>query len=87
MALVVKNLLANAGDVRDMGLIPGLGRSPGEGHDNPFQQSCMENPMDRGAWWATVHRVTKSQTGLKQLSTCTHALVELPLILMFTVGQ
>ena len=87
MALVVKSLPVNAGDIRDMGLIPGLGRSPGEGHGNPLQYSCLENPMDRGAWRATVHRVSKSQTQLKQLSTCTHALVELLLILMFTVGQ
>ena len=53
---MVKNLPANAGDVRDVGLIPGSGRSPGEGHDNPLQYSCLENPMDREAWWATVHR-------------------------------
>ena len=69
MALVVKNLAANAGDLRDAGLIPVLGRSPGEGQGNPLQYSCLENPMDRGAWWATVHRVTKSQTQLKQLSS------------------
>ena len=50
MALVVKNLPGNAGDIRDMGSIPRLGRSPGEGHENPFQYSCSENPMDRGAW-------------------------------------
>ena len=58
---VVKNLPATA---EDIGLIPGLGRSPGEGNDNPLQYSCLENPMDRGAWRATVHRVTKSQTQL-----------------------
>ena len=57
VVLVVNNLPANAGDVRDMGLIPGLGRSPGEGHGKPLQYSCLENPMDRGAWWATVHKV------------------------------
>ena len=62
MALVVKNLLANAGDARDGGSIPGLGRSPGERNGNPLQYSCLENSMDRGAWWATVHEVTKSQT-------------------------
>ena len=62
MVPVIKNLPANAGDVRDAGLIPGLGRSPGEGHGNPFQYSCLENPMDRGAWQAAVHRVTKSRT-------------------------
>ena len=60
--LVVKNLLANAGDIRDTGLIPGLGRFPGEGNSNPLQYSCLENPMGRGAWWATVHGVSKSQT-------------------------
>ena len=57
----VKNLPANAGDA---GLIPGLGRSPGGG-DNPLQYSCLGNPIDRGAWWATVHGVSRSQTGLK----------------------
>ena len=62
VVLVVKNLLANAGDIRDTGSIPGLGRSPGEGSSNPFQYSCLENPMGRGAWWATVHGVAKSQT-------------------------
>ena len=51
---VVKNPPANAGDIRDMDLMPGSGRSPGGGHDNPFQYSCLENPMDRGAWRATV---------------------------------
>ena len=50
VVLVVKNLPANAGDFRDVGSIPGLGRSPGGGHDNPLQHSCLENPMDRGAW-------------------------------------
>ena len=53
VALVVKNLLANAGDIRDAGTIPGLGRFPGGGHGNPFQYSCLENPMDRGTWWAS----------------------------------
>ena len=53
--LVVKNLPASAGDVRDADLTPGLGRSHGEGHGNPFQYSCLKNPMERGAWWATVH--------------------------------
>ena len=60
MALVVKSLPANAGDIRDAGSIPGLGRSPGEGHGNPLQYSCLKNPMDRGAWWATVHGVEES---------------------------
>ena len=58
----------NAGDTGDPGLIPGLGRSPGGGHGNPLQYSCLENPLDRGAWQATVHRVAKSWTRLKQLS-------------------
>ena len=60
VVLVVKNPPANAGDVRDSGLIPGSGRSAGEGNGNPFQYSCLGNPMDRGAWQATVHRVTGS---------------------------
>ena len=64
VALVVKNPPANAGDVRDVGLIPGLGRSPGGDHGNPLQYSCLENPMDRGAWWAAVHGVAKSRTQL-----------------------
>ena len=62
VALVLKNLLANAGDRRDMISIPGLGRCPGGGHGNSLQNSCLENAMDRGAWQATVHRVTKSRT-------------------------
>ena len=74
VALVVKNLPANTGDVRDKSSIPGSGRSSGGGHGNPLQYSCLENPMDRGAWWATVHRVPKSKTQLRQISmhTCTH---------------
>ena len=59
---MVKNLPANAGDMRNLGSVPGLGRSPGGGHGNPLQYSCLENPMDRRAWLATVHRVTQSQT-------------------------
>ena len=62
---MVKNLPATAGDIRDVGSIPGSGRSPRGGHGNPLQYSCLENPMARGAWWATVHRVVKSQTFLK----------------------
>ena len=63
VALVVKNLPANAGDIRDTGLILGSERSLGGGNGNPsLQYSCLEDPMDRGAWWATVHRVAKSQT-------------------------
>ena len=60
---------ANEGGVKDEGLIPGLGRSPGEGHGNPLQYSCLENPMDRGAWRAADHRAAKSWTWLKQLNT------------------
>ena len=52
----------NTGDTGDMGSIPGSGKPPGEGNDNPFQHYCVENPMDRGVWWATVHEVTKSWT-------------------------
>ena len=69
MVLVVKNLPVNAGDIKDLGSVSGLGRSPGGGHGNPLQYSCLENPMDRGAWRATVHRVAKSWTQLKRLST------------------
>ena len=57
---MVNNPPANAGDAGDAGLIPGLGRPPGEGNDSPLQYSCLRNPMDRGAWRATVHGVTKS---------------------------
>ena len=74
MVLVVKNPAASIGDERDAGLIVGSRRSPGEGNGNPLQNSCLENPMDRGAWQATVHRVTKSWAQLKQLRiyTSTH---------------
>ena len=63
---MVKNLPANEEDARDVGLIPGLGRFPGGGNGNPLQYFCLENSTDRGAWWTTVHGVTKSWT---QLST------------------
>ena len=72
LVLVVKNLPANEGDIRDVGSIPGSARSPGGGNGNPLQDSCLENPMDRGVWQATVHRVAKSQTRLKQLNTHKH---------------
>ena len=62
VVLVVKNLLADAGDTGNIGLIPGSGRSPGGGHGSPLQYSCLENPVDRGAWWATVHGVSQSRT-------------------------
>ena len=65
---MVKNPPINAEDIIDPGLIPRMGRSAGEGHDNPLQYSCLENPMDRGAWWATVNGIAKSQADLKQLS-------------------
>ena len=68
VALVVMNPSANAGDIRDAGLIPRSGRSPGGGDGNPLQNSCLEKPMDRGAWRATGHRVAKSWTRLKPLS-------------------
>ena len=61
-SIVVKNLPANAGDARDSGLIPGLGKSPRGGNGNPLQYSCLENSLDRGAWQTTVHEVAKSQT-------------------------
>ena len=69
---VVKNLPANAVNIRDSGLIPGSGSSPRGGPGNPLQYSCLENPMDRGAWWATVHGVTHSQIRLRLLSMHNH---------------
>ena len=69
VALEVKNLPVNAGDIRDIGLIPRSGRSSGRRNGNPLQYSCLENPMDRGSWWAKVYRVSKSRTRMKQLST------------------
>ena len=73
VALVVKNLPASTGDIRDTSSVPGLGRSPGGGHNNPLQYSCLENPMDRRAWLAKVHATTKSRTQLNWFSmhTCT----------------
>ena len=65
LALVVKNLPAGAGDRRDVGLIPGLGRPPGERNGTPLQFYRLENLMDRGAWWAIVHRIAKSWTQLR----------------------
>ena len=67
---VVKNPLANAGDKREVGWIPGLGRSPGAGNGNPLQYSCLANPMDRGARWVAVHRVTESDTERLGMHTC-----------------
>ena len=68
VGLAVKNLSANAGGARDMGLLPESESSSGEGQGNPLQASHLEKPMDKGAWWATVHMVAKSRTGPKQLS-------------------
>ena len=78
VAQVIKNLPANALDVRDASSIPGLGRSPGGGHSNQLQYSCLENPMDRGDWWAIVQRASQSWLRLKRLSTHTHSLVTSP---------
>ena len=72
VALVVKNSPTNRGDPKDLGSIPESERSPGGGHGTPLQYSCLENPMDRGAWQATVHRVAKSWTWLKRLCMHTH---------------
>ena len=69
VVLVVKNLPANAGDVRNVGSLPGLGRSSGGRHDSPLQYSCLENPMNRGAWWTIVHGVAMSQIRLKWFNT------------------
>ena len=69
---VGKESACDAGDVGNVGLIPGLERPSREGHGNPLWYSCLENPMDRGAWWAAVHGIAKSQTRLKRLSTHTH---------------
>ena len=71
--LVVNNSPANAGDISDVGLIPGWGKSHGQGHGNKLQYSCLKYPMDRGTEWATVHGVTKSQIGLKRLGMYTHS--------------
>ena len=75
MALAVKNPPADAGDAGDTGLIPGLGRYLGEGNGYLLQYSCLENPMDRGAWQATVHRVAKSWTRLKGLKAAHGTLI------------
>ena len=72
MVLVVKNPLANAGDIRDVGWISGSGRYPGEGNAHPLQYSCLENSMDREAWQLTVHGVAESQTQMMQPITYAH---------------
>ena len=71
MALVLKNPPASAGDARDAGLIPASERSIGEGNGNPFQYSCLKNSVDRGTWWAIVHRVSKTQM-LLSVHACAH---------------
>ena len=81
--LVVKNPSANARDLWGVGSIPGSGRSPGGGHGNPLQYSCLQNPKDRGSWRATAHRVAKSRTRLKQLSTQVHTCIKEELQLNF----
>ena len=83
VVLILKNPPANTGDVRDSSSVPGSGRSLGRGHGCLLQYSCLENPMDRGTWQATVHRVAKSQTQLKQLSTHTHTIDRSSLTLAF----
>ena len=72
MALVVKNTVANAGDIRDAGMTPGSGRSPAGVHGNPLRYSCVEDPMHRGAWWIMVHRASKNQTQLSIKSCYKH---------------
>ena len=74
---VVKNPPANTGDARDVDSIPGLGRSPGEGNGNLLQNSCLGNPMDKGAWWATVNGVTKESDMTEQLTTTIHLIYTL----------
>ena len=66
---VVKNPPTNAGDARDLGLLPGLGRSPGKGNGNSLQHSYLRNPMDRGAWWTTVHGVAKESDMTEPLNS------------------
>ena len=75
---MVKNLPANAGDVRDTSSIPGSGRSAGGGNSNPLQYSCLENPMDRGVWWARVHKVAelKVTEQLNMQAELTHIILE-----------
>ena len=78
VALVVKNLPANAEDLREAGLIPGSRRSPGGGHGNSLQYSCSENPMDRGALWAIVYRIPQGRTRLSKLSMHAHSVDYIP---------
>ena len=76
--LVAKNSPANAGDARNVGLIPGSGRSTGEGNGSPLQYSCLENPLDRGTWLAAVHGVAKCQTWLSTAQKITSASLSHP---------
>ena len=82
VALAVKEPPANADDVRDTGSISGLKRPPGRGHGNPFQYSCLKNPMGRGAWWPAVHRVAKSQTCEATEHTHIHMYINIYLIVL-----
>ena len=83
---MVKSPPANAGDIRDMGSIPGSGRPLGEGHSNPLQYSCLKNPLDRGPWWAIVHGVTKNWSPLKRLSMHTHSLSIINVVVRLALG-
>ena len=85
MVLIGKSLPANAKDLTDVGLIPESGRSPGRGHSSPLQYSYLENPTGRRAWWATVHRVTKSQTWLKWLGTKLNKVIRHISLLRYTL--
>ena len=80
LELVVKNPPASAADVRETGSVPGSGRSLGRGHGSPLQDSCLENPMDRGAWRATVHGVAQSQARLRRMSTAQRIKGEVPVL-------
>ena len=84
VALVVKNPPANAGDSGDPGSIPGSGRCPGEGNSYPLYYSCLENPMDRGVWWATVHVITKSWT---QLSIMCQIAIRILILVLSSVAK
>ena len=93
LAVLSKESACNAGDTEDLGLIPGSGRTmhllscPGGGHGNPLQYSCLENTMDRGNLWSTVHPVAKSRTGLKQLSTYTGRLTPRSKVFLYSLYQ
>ena len=85
---MVKNPPADTGDTRDLGLIPGSGKSPGAGYGNPLQYSCLENPMDRGTWWATVHGGCKESDRTEvTLNTCTTIYKINSKDLLYSTGQ